>query len=186
LTFFGRRRADVYHTSGARNVHPPSAWSLKPPPDPPSPFDLDPEIKFETIFAAPSFRPSGGLVDRPNALVRIRSDAGEWSILTSSLQNFDSMLSELNYPKRAPEITAIRDTVRSWRFYDHFRVRPYAPARQPIMATRYWSSAYSHLFVPNHAAGNHERCARIGARDRGVFGRVSCASWPETTSQKNN
>ena len=109
---------------------------LPPPPKIPTPFSLDPEIKLETIFAAPTFRPAGVLVERRNALVRIRDDAAEWSILTSSLQSFDSMLSELNDPKRAPEITAIRDTVRSWRFYDHFRVDPDAPARQPIVATR--------------------------------------------------
>ena len=46
------------------------------------------------------------------------------------------MLSELNDPKRAPEITRVRDTVRSWRFYDHFRVDSDAPARQPVVATR--------------------------------------------------
>jgi predicted ATPase len=46
------------------------------------------------------------------------------------------MLAELSDPKRAPEIARIRDTVRSWRFYDHFRVDADAPARQPVVATR--------------------------------------------------
>jgi predicted ATPase len=108
----------------------------KPPPDPPSPFSRDPEIKRECIFAAPTYRPGGVLVDRRNAFVRIQDDAGGWSTLTSSLQNFDSMLSELNDPKRAPEISRVRDTVRAWRFYDHFRVDTDAPARQPVVATR--------------------------------------------------
>jgi predicted ATPase len=107
-----------------------------PSPDSPSAFAHDPEIKRECIFAAPQFRPSGVLVDRRNAFARLKDDSGEWSTLTSSLQSFDSMLAELNDPKRAPEITAVRDTVRSWRFYDHFRVDADAPARQPVVATR--------------------------------------------------
>ena len=107
-----------------------------PPPNPPSPFSRDPEIKRECIFAAPTYRPAGVLVDRRNAFVRLRDDSGEWSTLTSTLQNFDSMLSELSDPKRAPEIARVRDTVRSWRFYDHFRADVDAPARQPVVATR--------------------------------------------------
>jgi predicted ATPase len=90
----------------------------KPPPDPPSPFSRDPEIKRECIFAAPVYRPSGVLADRRNAFVRLQDDAGEWSTLTSSLQNFDSMLSELNDPKRAPEITRIRGVLEEpvWKW----------------------------------------------------------------------
>lgn len=106
------------------------------PPRTRSLFSGDPEIKRECIFAAPAYRPNRVLVDRRNAVVRLKDDAGEWSTLTSSLQSFDSMLSELSDPRRAPEITAIRDTVRSWRFYDHFRVDLDAPARQPVIATR--------------------------------------------------
>jgi predicted ATPase len=110
---------------------PPSAPSARP-----SPFSHDPEIKRECIFAAPVYRPGSVLVDRRNAFVRIREDSREWSTLSSSLQTFDTVLSELNDPKRAPEITRVRDTVRSWRFYDHFRVDIDAPARQPVVATR--------------------------------------------------
>jgi predicted ATPase len=107
-----------------------------PPPQPPSPFSLDPEIKRECIFAAPKYHPRAVLVDRRNAAVRLRNDSGEWSTLTSALQSFDTMLTELNDPKNAPEISALRDTVRGWRFYDHFRVDGDAPARQPVVATR--------------------------------------------------
>lgn len=108
----------------------------KPPPDPPSPFSRDPEIKRECIFAAPTYRPSGVLVDRRNSVVRIRDDSGDRSTLTSELQSFDSMLSEVSDPRRAPEVAQVRDTVRAWRFYDHFRADADAPARQPVVATR--------------------------------------------------
>lgn len=108
----------------------------RPPPNPPSPFSRDPQIKRECIFAAPLYRPGGVLVDRRNAVARIQDDSGEWSTLTSSLQSFDSMLSELSDPKRAPEISRIRETVRAWRFYDSFRVDADAPSREPVVATR--------------------------------------------------
>jgi predicted ATPase len=107
-----------------------------PPPDPPSAFERDPEIKRECIFAAPVYRPNSVLVDRRNAVVRLKDDAAGWTTLTSKLQSFDSMLSELSDARRAPEITSIRDTVRAWRFYDHFNVDAAAPARQPVVATR--------------------------------------------------
>jgi len=107
-----------------------------PPPQPPTKFARDPEIKRETIFAAPLYRPGSALVERLNAFVQLREDGREWTTLSSSLQNFDSILSELSDAKRAPEITRIRDSVRAWRFYDHFRVDRDAPARQPIVATR--------------------------------------------------
>jgi predicted ATPase len=107
-----------------------------PAPQPPTAFSRDPEIKRECIFAAPVYRPNSVLVDRRNAVVRLKDDAAGWTTLTTRLQNFDSMLSELSDARRAPEITSIRDTVRAWRFYDHFRVDFDAPARQPVVATR--------------------------------------------------
>src|SRR4051812_9134181 len=106
------------------------------PPPLTSRFAGDPEIKRECIFAAPVYRPNSVLVDRRNAVARIRDDSREWSTLTTALQSFDSMLSEVGDARRAPEVTSIRDTVRAWRFYDHFRVDLDAPARQPVVATR--------------------------------------------------
>ena len=99
-------------------------------------FIRDPEIKRECIFAAPFFRQNRLLVDRRNSFVQLRDDAGEWHVLSSSLPSFDTMLTELSDAARAPEITRVRDTVRSWRFYDHFRADIDAPARQPAVATR--------------------------------------------------
>jgi predicted ATPase len=78
------------------------------PPRTRSLFSGDPEIKRECIFAAPAYRPNRVLVDRRNAFVRLKDDAGEWSTLTSSLQSFDSMLSELSDPRRAPETGCAR------------------------------------------------------------------------------
>jgi predicted ATPase len=39
-------------------------------------------------------------------------------------------------PERAPELLSLRDEVRSWRFYDHFRADTDAPARHSQIGTR--------------------------------------------------
>ena len=99
-------------------------------------FDRDPAIKRETIFTAPAYRPGAVLIDRRNALARCRQGKGEWLTLSSKLQPFESLIAELSDPRRAPEAVRIRDTVRSWRFYDHFATDRNAPARRPVVATR--------------------------------------------------
>src|SRR5207249_11730332 len=75
-------------------------------------------------------------VDRDGPLVRARKTRSDWNILTSNLASFDSMLTQIADPKRAPEVLAIREQIRSWRFYDHFRSDTDAPARQHQLGTR--------------------------------------------------
>ena len=99
-------------------------------------FAHDPEIKRECIWAGPLLRPAALLVDRRGPLVRIRGERGEWDELSHSLHGFDSMLTQLADPQRAPEVLTLRDRIRSWRFYDHFRTDADAPARQPQIGTR--------------------------------------------------
>ena len=84
-----------------------------------------------TLWAGPETLTRG----MKTGAVRVQG-AHDVSTLTSSLQSFDTMLTELNDPRNAPEISSLRDTVRAWRFYDHFRVDGDAPARQPVVATR--------------------------------------------------
>lgn len=105
-------------------------------------FAHDPEIKRECIFAAPAYRPSGLLVDRRNQFVKVKDDTNAsaategWDILTTQLPLYEGMLSHPFDPRRAPELLTLRDTVRTWRFYDHFRVDADSPARQPVVGTR--------------------------------------------------
>lgn len=99
-------------------------------------FMRDPEIKRESIFAAPMYRPNSALVERRNAVVSLRHAIGEEDLLSQNLQRFDSMLTEVSDVRRAPEVTRLRDTVRAWRFYDHFRADTDAPARSPSVGTR--------------------------------------------------
>ncbi|GAA3128140.1 putative ATPase [Kribbella aluminosa] len=99
-------------------------------------FDLDPEIKREALWAGPFLRPAALLVERSNSEVRIRSASGEWQRAGHKLQTFDSMLSEFADPERAPELMVVRERLRGWRFYDHFRTDATAPARLVQVGTR--------------------------------------------------
>ena len=99
-------------------------------------FAKDPEIKRECIWSGPVLRPATLLVDRKGPLVQTRSHDGEWESIASNLASFDSLFTRVADPARAPEVLTLRDEVRTWRFYDHFRTDPDAPARQPQVGTR--------------------------------------------------
>jgi predicted ATPase len=99
-------------------------------------FDLDPEIKCEAAWAGPVLRPATLLTERRGASVRIRDAGGGWHREPHALQPFDSMLSELADPHRAPELLTLRERIRAWRFYDHLRTDAQAPARATQVGTR--------------------------------------------------
>jgi predicted ATPase len=107
-----------------------------PAPAEPTAFSQDPEIKLETVWAAPTLRPATLLAERRGPTVRLRRADGEWDTVDTRLSTFESMLSVLSDPERAPELMALREEVRAWRFYDHFRADSDAPARQTQIGTR--------------------------------------------------
>lgn len=100
-----------------------------------SAFALDPEIKRECIWAGPYYRPASLLVDRNGALARTRSGR-DWAVLSQHLSAFDSLFSQIADPHATPEVFALRESIRAWRFYDHFRTDRDAPARHPQLGTR--------------------------------------------------
>lgn len=98
-------------------------------------FGLDPEVKREVVFSGSVARPNAVLVERTGPLVRAR-EGREWVELGRGLAPWESMLTELADPERAPELLAVRDQIRGWRFYDGFRVDAEAPARRSQIGTR--------------------------------------------------
>lgn len=100
-----------------------------------SAFARDPEIKKECIWAGGVYRPAATLVERSGSNVKIRSGVGG-SCLEHPMRLHESVFSELSDPQRAPEIFYLRELIRDWRFYDHFRSDREAPARQPRLGTR--------------------------------------------------
>jgi len=105
----------------------------------PSLFSQDPQIKREAIWLGNKYRPASVLVERRGALVKSRAEQNKqagWQILNQKMQHSDSIFSELADPDRTPEVIKLRDCIRAWRFYDHFRSDCDAPARQPQLGTR--------------------------------------------------
>jgi predicted ATPase len=108
-----------------------------PPPDRsaiPSAFSLDPEIKRECVWLGAVLRPGTLVADRQGPSVRIRTDEG-WTPATDHLSCFDSMMTHVADPRNAPEMILLRESIRAWRFYDHFRTDADAPARSPQIGT---------------------------------------------------
>ena len=98
-------------------------------------FIHDPEIKTEQIFTGALARPGAVLDERRGPAVRVREPRGDWTSV-ARLRPFDSMLAEVVDPRGAPEIVAMRERLRGWRFYDHLRTDAAAPARQVQVGTR--------------------------------------------------
>jgi predicted ATPase len=99
-------------------------------------FNLDPEIKSEAIWSGPVLRPAALLSERRGAAVKVRAADGTWHRSHGALRPYDSMLGELADPQRAPDVLAVREQIRAWRFYDHVRTDAHAPARSAQVGTR--------------------------------------------------
>ena len=98
-------------------------------------FGHDPEIKRECVWSGQKLRPSAILVDRRGPVVKTREPKREWDIITHQLPSFDSMMTHCADPRNTPELLMLREEMRAWRFYDHFRTDAVAPARVPQIGT---------------------------------------------------
>lgn len=107
-----------------------------PSPVPRTMFGRDPEIKRESIWFGDTWHERRAIVERSGPLVKSRDDAGHWQVIEQHLPTFDSLLARLADPKTAPEALMLREELRSWRFYDHFRCDAGSPARQSQIAVR--------------------------------------------------
>lgn len=115
------------------------------------PFHLDPEIKVEAVWAGPVLRPATLLADRHGPRVRTRADDGTWRTADWKLGAHESLMSALADPSETPELYAIREQAKRWRFYDHFRTDADAGARRPGIAT----------FTPVLAPGGEDLAAAL-------------------------
>ena len=111
------------------------AIDLGLPPPGASAFSHDPEIKRECIWSGPTLRPAALLVDRRNAVVKVRDGEGGWTIVTDDLSSFDTMMTHCADPRNSPEMLLLREQIRGWRFYDQFRTDASAPARARQIGT---------------------------------------------------
>ncbi|WP_428374375.1 AAA family ATPase [Lichenicoccus sp.] len=107
-----------------------------PPPVPPSRFDRDPEIKMESLWTGRTWRRGAAFAERHGPSVQIRDGRGAWREAAQALAPYDSMLTHCANSSDAIELLQFRESLRAWRFYDHFRTDAAAPARQRQVGTR--------------------------------------------------
>lgn len=92
---------------------------------------LDPEVKNETVWHGPVLRPAAVLAERRSLAVRLRDANGALTLSDWRVRDSESMLATLASPTDTPELFGLRESARRWRFYDHLRTDPEAPARRP-------------------------------------------------------
>jgi predicted ATPase len=106
-------------------------------------FGLDPRVKRECIWHGPVYRKASALVDRRNNFVWLSTTRDEEPVLlTQHLADTDSMLGSVADPQRAPEMLAVREAIRGWRFYDQFRTDSESLARAAQIGT--WTPVLHH------------------------------------------
>ena len=104
-------------------------------PMPGHPFSGDPQIKVESLWVGQVLRRHNEIARRNGPLVRVRDGGGEWQQVMTDLSPFDSMMTHASDPRDAIELLRLREHMREWRFYDHFRTDRDAPARHRQIGT---------------------------------------------------
>lgn len=100
-----------------------------------SAFARDPEVKREVIFAGPVARPGTTLVRRVRGMVEVADESGRgFDELSRNLPAHRSVLAD--WAGAVPELVAVSERLRDWRFYDGFRTDSGAAARRPQVGTR--------------------------------------------------
>ena len=97
-------------------------------------FGRDPIIKRECLWRGPCRSSRDLCADRRTSRLRVRPNRS-WIDADVPLTNYTSMLTEFSDPVKAPELILLRETIREWRFYDHFRTDRDAPARRVEVGT---------------------------------------------------
>lgn len=105
-----------------------------PPPD--RLFGRDPQIKAESLWTGPLLQRANCFAERRGPSVVLRDRNGERRQAYTRLESFDSILTHCANPEDGAELLLLRERLRDWRFYDHFRTDAEAPARRRQVGTR--------------------------------------------------
>jgi len=103
---------------------------------PPPIFGRDPQIKAESLWTGPILQRANCFAERRGPSVTLRDRNGERRQAYTKLDSFDSMLTHCANPEDGAELLLLRERLRDWRFYDHFRTDGEAPARRRQVGTR--------------------------------------------------
>ena len=109
--------------------------SCGPMPPPQGPFELDPDVKEETVWAVDG-NARHVVAQRGAGTAFLRDADGDRTTFPFELWNGESFLSQLSEPHRFPLLSALHAVLVRWRFYHHFRTDLDAPVRQPQVGVR--------------------------------------------------
>ena len=101
-----------------------------------SQFDLDPVIKAEAVWIGEVLSRRNFLATRNGPAVMARDRKGKKVDIIRDLPPFESMMMLAADPENLAELLLLRERMRDWRFYDHFRTDNEAPVRQTRPGTR--------------------------------------------------
>jgi predicted ATPase len=102
---------------------------------PPSLFSLDPQVKEEWVWHGEERRKATTFLERKVTTTWVMDQHGERITYPMMLSQSESVLSQLREPHLYPELSVIRESMRNWRFYHHFRTDAQSPIRYPQVGT---------------------------------------------------
>lgn len=98
-------------------------------------FGSDPYIKAESLWVGQVLRQRNEIASRKGPGVRVRDGEGHWTQVFMDLSSFDSMMTQAADTRNGLELLRLREHMRGWRFYDHFRTDRDAACRHPQIGT---------------------------------------------------
>lgn len=93
-------------------------------------------MKAEAVWAGESLSRRNAIARRANNSVLIQGGDGRLCPVVTDLAPFETMMMRAADPTDAVELLHLRERMRAWRFYDHFRTDRDASARLPRIGTR--------------------------------------------------
>lgn len=99
-------------------------------------FGDDPVVKAESVWVGERLSRHNAIARRANASVLVQDERGRLRPVVTDLAPFETMMMRAADPTNAGELLVLRERMRAWRFYDHFRIDRDAPARSPRIGTR--------------------------------------------------
>jgi predicted ATPase len=101
------------------------------PPVPDNPFTLDPQIKDEAAWVGGKRTRHSAIAERAGISATATDVDGAKVAFPALVDPSEPFLAQLGEPARFPELYALRERLRRWRFYHQFPTGPEAPARAP-------------------------------------------------------
>ena len=99
-------------------------------------FGYDPVVKAEAVWAGERLSRFNVIARRGNASVLVQDKSGRLRPVVTDLAPFETMMMRAADPTNAVELLFLRERMKAWRFYDHFRIDRDAPSRIPRIGTR--------------------------------------------------